>query len=267
MLVEDRASRRSRRRRSAALRRVAAGGRHEPMGHAGCRRARRGTRRRSAARGREREHVVPGRVQHPGDVQALAARAGRAGRHPMGRARGEPVDVPGEVDRRVRRDGEDHAPTPSSTASRGGRGRARHEGGAEEPGVLAELRGHEQAGRRWKLSSASSRDASGSKRAAPALGEPAADHDRLGRDGRRELGERERERRRRASSHTRDRVGVARLREREHLAGARHRLAGALRVAPGDGAGRGDGLEAADRTAGDTAARRRSASECPISPA
>ena len=50
-----------------------------------------------AAGGGEGEHLVPLGREHPSDVDALAAGARRAGRHPVGLTRQQPVDVPGEV--------------------------------------------------------------------------------------------------------------------------------------------------------------------------
>ena len=58
---------------------------------------------------------------------------GATARHPVRGTRGQPVDVPGEVDRRIRGDGEDH----------GLRGARRRDRGAEQAGVVAELGGHE----------------------------------------------------------------------------------------------------------------------------
>ena len=192
----------------ATLRRVARGGRDESMGHAGCREVGAELVAGDAARRREREHLVPGLVQHPGRVQPLAARAGRTGRHPVRGARGQPVDVPGEVDRRVRRDGEDHARGALS----------RDEGGAEQSGVAAELGGDEHRAAVEAESLVHARRERGEQRVAGA-GEAPADHDRLGGDRRGELRHGESEGVDRGLPHL-ARIGVAGLRTGEHVARA-----------------------------------------------
>ena len=95
--------------------------------------------------------VMPGRVQHSGDVQPLAARAGRSGRHPMGGARG----------RAGRRARSGRAPGSGVTVRIMRPALSRAMSAAPSSPASPPSSAGTSSGRRWKLSRSFTRDASG----------------------------------------------------------------------------------------------------------